>query len=75
MKVGDLVRYRGWSSPGPIAVVIDTSGGESQYHKRIRVMWAGDEVPIQAKVISVSGDRISSWVHPKHFEIFAQSEK
>jgi len=75
MKVGDLVKYRGWSlelskqRQEPLALVMEISSHDSEYHKRIRVMWIGEVVPIQAQVISTSGNRYSSWCSPKHFEI------
>lgn len=71
MKIGDLVEYRGWSKDkaGPMAIVLDHNRSESNYHSRIRVLWLGEQVPIQASVVSTSGSRISSWVHPKYFEI------
>ena len=69
MNTGDLVRYRGWkiSDENPVAIVIDAKFSDSEFHKRIRVMWIGKKVPIQASVISVNGSRISTWVHPKNF--------
>lgn len=74
MKVGDLVRYRGWegalSGPAPVGIVIEVNGDDSNYfHSRVRVMWSGTELPIQAKVLSVNCSRVTRWVHPKHFEI------
>ncbi len=75
MKVGDLVQYRGWEkSPnsGPMALVVDVRSAESDFHKRIRVMWLGEAIPIQANVISTTGERISSWCTPKYFEIISE---
>ncbi len=75
MKVGDLVRYRGWlvarepRDGGPVAIVTDQRSSDSDFHHRIRVMWLGEEIPIQAQAVSVEGARVSSWVHPKHFEV------
>jgi hypothetical protein len=72
MKVGDLVKYRGWqkgSSPEPLALVVEVRPSHSDYHKRIKVMWVGEEIPIQAQVISVDGSRVSSWCAPKYFEV------
>ena len=77
MKVGDLVKYNGWShdadqsrARNPLALVVETSGGEdTEYHKRIRVMWIGEKIPIQAQVISVNGSRFSSWCAPKYFHV------
>jgi len=72
MKVGDLVKYRGWAKQtgsDPLAIVVEVRADDSEYHKRVRVMWMGEDVPIQAQVISVTGDRFSSWCSPKHFEV------
>lgn len=79
MKTGDLVRYRGWiTNPKsePLAIVTDTRFGSSEFHSRIRVMWLGEKVPIQAKALSVSseGSRITTWVSPKHFEVVSESD-
>jgi hypothetical protein len=76
MKIGDLVRYRGWSNgsdkPGPLALIIAVQSENSKFHKRVRVMWVGNEIPIQAQIISVSRDRFSSWCAPKHFELISE---
>ncbi len=73
MKVGDLVRYKGWGFPlsaSPLGVVVEVrSSPHNSLHDRIRVTWAGEKLPIQAKVLSVKGDRTTTWVHPKHFEV------
>ena len=73
MKIGDLVKYKGWgTSPAscPLGVVVDIRDSpHGSIHDRIRVTWAGEKLPIQAKVLSVKGDRTTSWVHPKHFEV------
>ena len=68
MQKGDLVRYRGWNET-PYAIIVDTKFENSDFHKRIKVMWLGSKVPIQAKVISVTGSRFSAWCSPKHFEL------
>ncbi len=71
MKVGDLVQYKGWQkSPDSkvLALVVQVRSADSDFHKRIRVMWVGEEVPIQARVLSTSGKRITTWISPKHFE-------
>ena len=76
MKVGDLVRYRGWSKnpkSEPLALVADVRSPESDYHARIRVIWVGEEIPIQASVISTSGSRLSTWCSPKHFEVVSEA--
>ena len=74
IKVGDLVVYKGWK-PGltwdsnPMGIVLETRHSDTHYHSRIRIMWLGETVPIQAQVFSTTGDRISSWISPKHFDI------
>lgn len=75
MQVGDLVEYRGWSKTKnrPLAIVLEYTQSHSDYHKRIRVMWMGETVPIQASVISTTASRISSWVHPKYFRVISES--
>ncbi len=72
MKVGDLVEYRGWAKVNdnpPLAIVMEVNGNVSKFHSRIRVMWLGVDVPVQARVFSVDGNRISTWIHPKHFKV------
>ena len=74
MKKGDLVRYCGWSKNlelSPMALVVAVKFPESDFHKRIRVMWVGD-IPIQARVISTKGSQISTWCAPKHFELVSE---
>ena len=74
MKIGDLVRYRGWTKgEGPMALVIYESNRSSDYHRRIRVMWIDKEIPVQAAVLSTSSSRITSWVSPKHFEVVSEA--
>jgi hypothetical protein len=77
MNVGDLVRYRGWQklyNTPPLALVVDTRHTDSDYHCRIRVMWVGDKIPIQAQVLAVGPPkRISTWISPKHFELIGSS--
>lgn len=79
MKVGDLVRYKGWNGliwdSNPMGIVLDVRNSDTHYHSRIRIMWLGDEVPIQAQVFSTTGDRISSWINPKHFEIVGEVDE
>jgi len=75
MKIGDLVRYRGWSKSigsDPLALVVAVQSENSDFHKRVRVMWVGEVVPIQAQVISTTGSRFSSWCAPKYFEIISE---
>ncbi len=70
MKVGDLVRYRGWSKiEGPLALVVYESSREVGYHRKIRVMWVGEELPVQAAVLSTDSSWVTTWVSPKHFEL------
>lgn len=81
MKIGDLVRYRGWSKapvtatsrPQPIGIVIEQFSEDSSFHHRIRVMWLGDKPPIQASVLSTNGSMITTWVAPAHFELLSES--
>ena len=76
MKVGDMVRYRGWTKTKgdtPMGLVVNVQSSDSDYHKRIRVMWLGESVPIQASVLSTSSSRITTWVHPKYFEVISES--
>ena len=69
MKVGDLVEYfsKYPVDHAPRALVIDQRSSGCSYHHRIRVMWLGNDIPIQARAVSVKGSRISSWVHPRYF--------
>jgi hypothetical protein len=72
LKIGDLVRYRGWeglNTSQPMAVIVDQRSKDSSFHHRVRVMWVGEEIPIQASAISTTRSKISSWVHPKVFKI------
>jgi len=69
VNIGDLVRYAGWkdTDTNPLALIIDVVSQDSSYHNRVRVIWLGEDVPVQASAISTTGNRISSWVHPKNF--------
>ena len=75
LKIGDLVRYRGWNNTvvkgvGPLGIVTDMRGDDPEgYHTRIRVTWTGNEFPIQGKVLSVDDAWTTRWIHPKSFEI------
>ena len=72
MKVGDLVKYRGWNKSSqnqPLALVIDQTNPKSTFHHRIRVMWVGEDLPIQASVLSTVSGRTSTWINPKYFEV------
>jgi len=72
VKVGDLVRYRGWSKiedAAPLGLVVDETSSDSEFHHRIRVAWIGEKIPVQASVLSTRGGRVTSWVRPSHFEI------
>jgi len=83
VKIGDLVRYRGWfrnsdigkhfSGPDPIGIIVEQNSEDDDFHHRVRVMWVGEELPVQARVLSTSGNRITTWVHPKHFEVINES--
>jgi hypothetical protein len=69
VKVGDLVRYRGWANlSGPLGMIVEEAATDNSFHHRIRVMWVGDPLPTQANALSIHGKRITSWVTPKHFE-------
>ena len=70
MKKGDLLEFSIksiGSSRAPMALLIDQRSPESDYHHRIRVLWLGDKLPLQAGVTSVSGERLSTWISPKLF--------
>mgnify|MGYP001285549142 CR=1 FL=1 len=76
MQIGDLVMYRGWkkhaglgTSSCPMGVVIDQMAIDSEFHHRIRVMWIGETIPVQARVLSITGDRVTTWVKPNQFEV------
>ncbi len=79
MKVGDMVKYRGWSkSPErtePLALVIEQRNPESSFHHRIQVMWIVQVIPVQAQVLSLTPPgRISAWIIPKYFEVVESPE-
>ena len=57
-----------------MAVVVETRNEDSDYHKRIRVMWVG-KIPLQAKVLSTNGGRITTWLKPKHFEVLSEAHE
>ena len=72
-----MQQYRGWKKSykkgdDPLALVMEVRSIDSEYHKRIRVMWVGEDIPIQAQVISINGSRFSSWCSPKHFELVSK---
>ena len=75
LKIGDLVRYRGWNhvvsrDVGPLAIVTDVRGEDPEdYHTRIRVTWVGNELPIQGQILSVNSSWTTRWVKPESFEI------
>ena len=77
MKVGDLVIYKPYwdidiSLDYPMGIVVDQQSPESKYHHRIRVMWVGSDIPINAKALSTTGKRVTSWVTPKSFEVISE---
>ena len=84
MKVGDLVRYRGWQKPKdefqynsslpPLALVIEECSAVSEFHRKIRVAWIGEEIPVQASILSTTKSRITTWVSPKYFEVISESD-
>lgn len=74
MRTGDLVIYRGWGhhlrkGASPMGIVVDQRAEDSDFHCRVRVMWIGEEVPIQASVLSTTKARVTAWVSPKYFEV------
>lgn len=70
MPVGDLVRYRGWrDDSGPLGIILEEVSPDSRFHHRIRVLWLGEEIPIQAHALSTTASRVTTWVSPKYFEI------
>lgn len=81
MNVGDLVVYRNPQvlPPGhlskrilserPYAIVLQKRPSNHAMHERIRVMWLGIKVPVQAHSFSVSGRRITTWVSSTYFEV------
>ena len=83
MNVGDMVRYRGWfqnsdtarhfSGADPVGLVIEQVSEDDDFHHRIRVMWIGEKLPVQARALSTNGKRVTTWVHPKHFEVINES--
>jgi aromatic ring-cleaving dioxygenase len=78
MKKGDLVRYKAGRpilNDGPVGIVVDQVSPESDYHHKIRVMWVGEKLPVQSQALSVSGNKITTWVSPKYFEVLASTLK
>ncbi len=81
MKIGDLVIYNvklHWGDivtfDRPMGMIVDQRSPESEYHHRIRVMWMGNDIPINAKAMSTKGERVTSWVSPKYFEVISEIE-
>jgi len=69
MRIGDLVRYKTPNGPGPLAIIVATSGDPKSFHGRVRVMWAGNKLPTQARVWSTKKDsKITTWMKPGHFK-------
>ena len=73
MKVGDMVMFISKNDNGPTGVIIDSTSMDSDFHARVRVMWSGDKLPIQARATSVSGVRVTTWLHPKNFKIISRA--
>jgi|10_taG_2_1085330.scaffolds.fasta_scaffold04637_12 hypothetical protein len=73
MKVGDMVMLVSHSSTGPLGVVVESTSMESDFHARVRVMWSGEDLPIQAKSASISGNRVTTWMHPRNFKVVSIS--
>ena len=72
MKTGDLVSVKSAVGKSPVALVVDSKCDDSKFHKRIRVMWLDENLPIQSKAFSINGSRISTWVEPRHFILSQQ---
>jgi len=69
MYIGDIVRYKTFHGQGPMGIIIAISGNLDSYHGRIRVMWSGNELPIQSRICSVKkNSKITTWMKPNHFE-------
>lgn len=78
MKTGDLVRYKGLGNlinQGPMGVVVDQACSDTDFHHRIRVMWIDNPPPVQAQALSITGERITTWVSPKYFELVSKAYK
>ncbi len=75
MKIGDLVRYKNLGSLQPLGLVVEQVSPNSEFHHRIRVAWVGENLPIQASVLSINGGRVTTWVDPKKFEVVSQTKK
>jgi len=76
MKVGDLVRYRRWLGfKGPLGLVVKEMHADSSFHHRIKVMWLGEKIPVQASALSTSGAKITAWVLPKHFHVIDKNHE
>jgi hypothetical protein len=79
IKIGDLVQYRGWEGitrgHPPLGLVVDQASSNSDFHHRIRVMWLGEEIPIQASVLSTKASRITAWVSPKSFKVLEAEDE
>ena len=72
MKVGDLVRHRA-SRNRPIGIISEVSSISNG--KKIRVTWAGEDLPVQAKSMSVVGARTTTWVNSENFEVINYREE
>ena len=78
MKVGDLVRLEIQSTirrknyVAPLGIVVEEMHSENDYHHRIRVMWLGDEIPVEAGAFSVNSAKVTTWISPKHFRIVSE---
>tara|TARA_Y100000593_G_C4159678_1_gene261363 strand:- start:121 stop:378 length:258 start_codon:yes stop_codon:yes gene_type:complete len=84
MKVGDLVKYRpsGKKPFGKAAlgIIVEVSSWNNyniekigtDAHARIRVMWIGEKLPLQAKALSVNGERITTWCRPTSFVVVSE---
>ncbi len=76
--VGDLVVYKGRKDEMlkrlnvsthqlPLAVVVETTNKDNNYHSRVRVMWVGKTNKAVANSMSINGSNVTTWVHPENF--------
>mgnify|MGYP003663671738 CR=1 FL=1 len=69
MKVGDIVGWVNHKGLQPLAMIIEKSSSDSEYHSRIRVQWLASPPPVQALTTSVAGKKVSTWLKPSKFKI------
>ena len=71
--LGALVSCRGWKKPA-LGIVIDERSPDSSFHHRVRVMWIGEKIPVAASAFSTSKGRITTWIHPKIFDVVGEPD-